>query len=359
MQTITVVILAKDEGIRIQDCIKKLVRVCKHIVVYDTGSTDGTIKKIAQMKCENVQLIKGYWDDSFANARNRALQYVKTDWAVFVDADEEFVSSKMQLEQEILTLSKATKYDVFCPKLWLEDGSVVTNNTRIVRVRSSARFQGRVHEYVPTENVISCDIQIRHKGYSAERKPLKERRNLRLLRKQIIEDRKNPRWLYFLVSNYESISPETRFLIIDHLLHGPLSDKKYEHYHSGCMNIALRLSFTLGDMSRLKKYLNWAMYTCPKNIDVVFYKYLTNFINIKTKYHQLLDGLLSDLSGEVKKLEFHDNNFESPDSIIELKNIILFSQERFDDIVEESFSEKDHLTLLDIEKEKMKGVMCE
>lgn len=354
MSSITAVVLMKNEENRIQRCLNALVDVFSLVLVYDTGSSDSSTDKVLEYPHSKVQLTHGSWDDSFANARNRALNFVNTDWAIFIDADEELLSSKKQINSELKNLSQYLRLNAFCPKILLEDGSIVANNTRIVRVNSDAKFVGRVHEYVPVEYLISCDIRFRHTGYSIGNRPTKELRNLTLLRKQIIEDRKNPRWLYFAASNYSSIEIDVRLSIIDHLLSGVLCKNVNAHYYSGCISMALRLSLTIGDISRLNGYIELGYSFSPSNIDVVFYKHLARYIQRKASYHKELDLILKDLSIDLP-LEKFDNNFESYNSIQDLKNLILFSRENFEAIETSVEADDFKSNLLNTEINKFRG----
>lgn len=353
---ITAVIIIKNEEERITSCLQKLVNIFDYIVVYDTGSSDRSLYMVKQFNHDHVQLVTGEWEESFAKARNRALGFVNTDWAIFIDADEELVSNKKQVEHELTIINSSPNSNVYCPEILLEDNSIVTTNTRIIRVSSNDRYIGRVHEYVPTDEIISCGIRLRHNGYTPLNKKGKETRNLKLLRKQIIEDRKNPRWLYFVTSNYDSIDWKTRLSIVDHLLNNVLCRDKDAHYFSGCISTAFRLSFASGDIQLLSKYLKIAELFSPKNIDFVFYKYLSQYINIKSIYHSELCLILKNLNKE-KELEYFDNNYESFNSIIDLRNLILFSNEKFNEIREVDCCEDSSVTLLNIEINKYRDII--
>lgn len=82
---LTAIILTYNEGDHIRDCIES-VRFADAIIVYDSISTDATVE-IAK-SCD-VQVIQRKFDH-YAGQRNAALEAVagKTDWVLFVDADE-------------------------------------------------------------------------------------------------------------------------------------------------------------------------------------------------------------------------------------------------------------------------------
>jgi len=80
---VTAVIIAKNESDMIANCIDT-VRWCDHILVIDDNSTDGT-DDIAQNAGAKVI---SFSSPSFAERRNRGLKAVKTEWVLFIDADE-------------------------------------------------------------------------------------------------------------------------------------------------------------------------------------------------------------------------------------------------------------------------------
>ncbi|MCL5445950.1 MAG: glycosyltransferase [Actinobacteria bacterium] len=74
-----------DEEANISACIASLAGLVDGILVYDTGSTDSTVN-IA--RANGARVVTGYWDNSFAAARNRALRLCRAEWILSIDADE-------------------------------------------------------------------------------------------------------------------------------------------------------------------------------------------------------------------------------------------------------------------------------
>lgn len=87
MSNLTVVILTKNEELNIVEVIANARLVTDKILVVDSGSTDKTV----ELAKENAaQVVYRAWDNDFAAQRNFALQYVETDWILYLDADERF-----------------------------------------------------------------------------------------------------------------------------------------------------------------------------------------------------------------------------------------------------------------------------
>jgi glycosyltransferase involved in cell wall biosynthesis len=97
---ISVVIIANNESINIERCIKS-VSWSDDIFVLDSGSVDGT-QSLARAMGARV----GFREyDNYANQRNYALDFgqLKYQWVLHLDADEESTAS---LEKEIFKIAK-------------------------------------------------------------------------------------------------------------------------------------------------------------------------------------------------------------------------------------------------------------
>ena len=82
---ISAVILAKNEEKNIERVINS-VKFCAEIVVVDDFSSDDTVKKAREL---GVNIFQRRLNNDFAAQRNFAMEKVKGEWVLFVDADEE------------------------------------------------------------------------------------------------------------------------------------------------------------------------------------------------------------------------------------------------------------------------------
>lgn len=82
---VTIVILTKNEEKRIADTICNALSCTPNVLLIDGGSTDRTIS-IAETL--GAQVMHRAWDNDFSAQRNFALAFVKTDWVLYLDADE-------------------------------------------------------------------------------------------------------------------------------------------------------------------------------------------------------------------------------------------------------------------------------
>lgn len=78
-------LIVKDEAESLPRCLESVRPFVDEIVVYDTGSTDGTPELAESL---GARVVRGYWDDDFARARNAALDEVRATWVLQIDADE-------------------------------------------------------------------------------------------------------------------------------------------------------------------------------------------------------------------------------------------------------------------------------
>ena len=78
--------IVRNEEARLATCLASVKGFADEMVVVDTGSMDATVA-IAEQAGARVEQME--WPGDFAPARNHALQYLKGDWVLVLDADEQ------------------------------------------------------------------------------------------------------------------------------------------------------------------------------------------------------------------------------------------------------------------------------
>ena len=89
--------IVRNEEARLANCLASVEGFVDEMVVVDTGSVDGTYT-IAEQAGARVEQMD--WPGDFAPARNHALKFLKGDWVLVLDADE-------QLRPEVIPSLKA------------------------------------------------------------------------------------------------------------------------------------------------------------------------------------------------------------------------------------------------------------
>ncbi|NJC86499.1 glycosyltransferase [Planosporangium mesophilum] len=180
-------LIVKDEEEVLAACLTALRDFVDEIVVYDTGSTDRT-REIARE--HGARVIEGYWNDHFADARNRSLAHCTGQWAFVVDADEIVTGDAASVRAQLAAATRPT----FLVGVESEGAFGTSADGRLMSVRifrrNRARYFRRLHEQVVDrvfgEYLISSqtlnDLTLVHSGYTLLRITGKDKaaRNLRL-----------------------------------------------------------------------------------------------------------------------------------------------------------------------------------
>jgi GT2 family glycosyltransferase len=162
--------IVKDEEANLPSCLAALEGLADEVVVYDTGSTDGTVRLAREA---GARVVEGYWDDDFGRARNASLDACTGEWILHVDADEVVEGDPALVRRELLAAVGADAMTVSIGNLD-DDGAVAVrhNATRLFR-RGRARWAGRLHEQImaPDGQALrgcASSLQLRHTGYTSE-----------------------------------------------------------------------------------------------------------------------------------------------------------------------------------------------
>lgn len=111
MQSLSVIIIAKNEAANIGDCLAS-VAWADQIIVVDSGSRDDTVS-IARAMGAEVHLHEDW--PGFGPQKNRALGYASHDWVFSIDADERVTP---ELRNEIVQAIRNSTVDgYYCPRL--------------------------------------------------------------------------------------------------------------------------------------------------------------------------------------------------------------------------------------------------
>lgn len=168
---ITAIILAKNEGNRIEDTVKSL-EFCSTVIVVDDESTDDTA---IRAKKAGATVLLHPKKNEFAGQRNWAMEHSTSEWILFIDADET-ISDELRNEILHVISNKKTEYSAFrLPRrdfFWgqeLKFGETLKARSEgIVRLikKGSGVWTGAVHEtFISTGEVGKLHGYINHESH--------------------------------------------------------------------------------------------------------------------------------------------------------------------------------------------------
>jgi len=113
--TISVVVVAKNEAVNIQSCIKS-VFWAQEVIVLDSGSDDDTVNLAISA---GAKVIETDWP-GYGAQQNRAIEIASGDWIFSIDADER-VTEDLALEiQHVIVQEKFFVFDVSRSSLFVD-----------------------------------------------------------------------------------------------------------------------------------------------------------------------------------------------------------------------------------------------
>lgn len=272
---VNIAILARDEERCIARCLDSVAgRGLDDIVVVDTGSTDKTLRIVYDYRDRGVRLINSPWSNSFAQARNVAIDTIETGWIVFLDADEWITGrSAEQLRPCLAELSRIDDLSrlTWAPQIVHVDRDEFSDDVpRIFHLDSAIRFHGPVHEYPVIAgntnepvDIVGLDIIFNHDGYdrSVATGKDKRQRNLALLDAARADEPDNPRWWYFTIRDGLPVLDHAQLVDMCATLQR-LADKPVEtgdrrsareYYHLALGSACQRLA-AMGDWRTVEQY---------------------------------------------------------------------------------------------------------
>ncbi|HKP97819.1 MAG TPA: glycosyltransferase, partial [Fibrobacteria bacterium] len=195
--TLTIAMIVKNEAANIRAAVESFRPVADEIVVYDTGSTDGTQGILAEL---GVEWVQGEWRDDFAWARNRSLEPARSAWILWMDADDRIPPDQIENFRKLKTapLDRAFGFQVINTQGGLPLGARFMQ-LRMFPNHPDLRFRYKVHEQLfhsVAKMGLHCfytDTTIFHTGYEdAELKKKKALRNLLLLEEDPVRVSREP-----------------------------------------------------------------------------------------------------------------------------------------------------------------------
>ncbi|WP_177505821.1 glycosyltransferase [Anaerosinus sp.] len=270
---ISACIIAKDEADNIRECIDSLKKQVDEIILVDTGSTDNTI---AIAKNCGAKVLQYQWENDFSKARNFAIEQVSCDWIVFLDADEYLVLPKKDKLRDCLKFVDS-KYNAILSKLINIDVDKQNKvldffyTIRIFRHQCGLNYQGKIHEqlqgqlgeFVKAVKLNDDKAVIYHTGYSTHRLIDKSKRNIIMLKQEIVGGNTNYLNYRHLAECYANIEEHSQALIyLRKALSMPKIKTTYESRFYQVYLVTLR-ECKLNNTDEFYEVLQEAIANCP------------------------------------------------------------------------------------------------
>ena len=154
-------VLTLNEAPRMRKCLSSLARNCDKVVVIDSFSTDDTLAEAERVwksldrEAEDLILVTRVWK-GFVEARNSSLDWVSTEWVLWVDADEwimdDFCEALKHLEKlpRELSIFKVARQSYFLGRAIRFGGWYPDRKARLARTQNCVWKAGpkgaEVHE---------------------------------------------------------------------------------------------------------------------------------------------------------------------------------------------------------------------
>lgn len=210
--SITLGLIVKNEENNIEKALSTIYQHVDEICITDTGSTDGTVEKIKALPFANKIKIsfctpkthpQAFFEDGaiydFSFARNFNQSQATGDWYLWMDADDDFINA-----QNIpLLVEEAEKKKIdgfyFDYDYLLVDGKAVETHPKIQLYRNNGSFtwKGKIHEDAlpdpsKVRSIAKTKSVLRRHTRGTTNDPKKNERNLRILLKELEDQKDNP-----------------------------------------------------------------------------------------------------------------------------------------------------------------------
>ena len=212
---ITLYAICKNEEKNVEKFIENSKKF-SHTVVVDTGSTDNTVQLLKDAGIEVYEHSQSIEEFDFSKARNQALSYITTDWALSLDFNEtidELFSEGLEVISNEFSKFHHLRFDDNETDEPVQSFEV---HTRFHRTKNY-KWINAVHEipsFVPTEdfpNEVSVDTTIKITK-KINRSIGKELFYLDILERELKINPNNSYYLWFVFNHYFNVRNTERAL---------------------------------------------------------------------------------------------------------------------------------------------------
>ncbi len=199
--------IVKNGGEMLNHCLNSVRDLVDEIIIVDTGSED---QSISIAESFGAKILHTTWENNFSKARNLSIPHAKTDWIVYLDADEIFQGNARDLRERLRNSDREGYWiDVESLNGSLPYEKVVHQSLRLFRSKPNLYFKGAIHEdIIPSllnhgsqlHSFDKLDAKLIHLGYLPELNQgnNKLHRNIHILEEALKQDIENHYYQYHL-----------------------------------------------------------------------------------------------------------------------------------------------------------------
>ncbi|MEW6517300.1 MAG: tetratricopeptide repeat protein [candidate division FCPU426 bacterium] len=197
--TLALCMIVRNEEKMLPGCLRSIRPAVDEIIVVDTGSTDRT-RELARQ--EGARVIEHPWQDDFAEARNVSIANARSDYILWLDADDRVDAGEMEKIRKLKKQLSPGKDQAFF--MMVEDESIGNERIHFTQLRlfpnlPQARFESRVHEQIEANltkagvKLATLPITVRHTGnHDLEDLQRKAGRNLAIIEDELARHPDDP-----------------------------------------------------------------------------------------------------------------------------------------------------------------------
>jgi len=186
---LAVAVIVRNAESLVVETLKSVRSLADVIVVADTGSTDRTVETVRRY---TPNVIQHGWADDFSAARNDCLNFIRTQWILWLDAGETIApDDALALRRFVELEADLQKAYLLMVRITPAPGAVAAEQigrVRLVPHSPGIQFQGRICEDI-VASLVGLQIEVEslpwqiHRGaveHDQERKFSRARRNVEL-----------------------------------------------------------------------------------------------------------------------------------------------------------------------------------
>lgn len=286
---ISICMMVKNEEKNLARCLKSLEKLGllkDELIVFDTGSTDKTIKVAEEYGAKVIipDDLDSYFVTTefgkalnFGKARNETIKPATGDWLLLMDADETLEGKSTKLRKFLETAPKHVEGVAF-EFIDMRKGGKMDHmrfpQPRVFR-KGHIIFERIVHNFprFKAPALYFPDLSVQHYGYdlSEKQKKVKRDRTLGLLRKQL-EMEPSSHWCYFYMANcigeYDGELDRSIEYCIKYIKHKDATIKQGLNFNPGIYYTLVQSCMAKGDVELCDKWLSESIRQLPDDLDI-------------------------------------------------------------------------------------------